>query len=213
MQGGNGLVLDRFDGHRMKIRLEQHRCGRSCCAARTGAHHAPAAAAPRAPTVAVGGPSSARTRTPQAQPSRVAAARRTPRTDRAEAAVPRRDDLADATRQPETPILRDQQRWSYAPSGLLLALALREAELGTMMPHGRRSPFHRLQFDDVPFGIADVTPRHARRRRHGNGHDVTDRRSTVRQDLRAGGGDGVHGERDVREAWPVRESHDLCRWF
>ena len=34
----------------------------------------------------------------------------------------------------------------------------------------------------------------------------------LRQDLLAGGGDGVHGERDVREAWPVRKSH-ACRWF
>jgi len=48
----------------------------------------------------------------------------------------------------ETPTLRDRRRWSYAPCGLLLALALkRPYTVGTMMSHGRRSPFHRLQPD------------------------------------------------------------------
>ena len=122
------------------------RCGRSCCAARTVAHQAAGATEPRARTVGVDEPSSERTRTPRARSLPVAAGRRTLRTGHAKAFVLRRDDLADATPQLETPTLRDQRRWSYAPCGLLLALALkRPYTVGTMMPHGRRSPFHRLE--------------------------------------------------------------------
>src|SRR5262245_2286434 len=56
-------------------------------------------------------------------PLLLAVARRTRESDRATGGAPRQRALVDATRRSETPTLRDRRRWSYAPCGLLLALA------------------------------------------------------------------------------------------
>src|SRR5438309_691440 len=91
-------------------------------------------------------PSGVLTHTPRGGPSPAAAARRTVEIDRATAAVPHPRGPLDVKWRLETPTLRDRQRWSYAPCGLLLALAQRgRFTVGTMMPHGRRSPFHRME--------------------------------------------------------------------
>src|SRR6266542_3547061 len=50
------------------------------------------------------------------------------RSDSLRAAVSHLPGPLDARWQPETQTLRDRQRWSYAPCGLLLALAFNEAD-------------------------------------------------------------------------------------
>ena len=153
MQRGNRLLLDRLhrDGVNLLIAM---RFQQALCVGAIGlvasdvavARRARATAAPCGRTAGAGAPSGVRTRTPRSTTVAGGCCAKNAGTGRGTDAVPHQRGRGDARSRPERRTLRDRRRWSYAPSGLLLAVALkRPYTAGTMMPHGRRSPFHRPQ--------------------------------------------------------------------
>ena len=117
------MVLDECP-HSAPLRARlSRRCGPSLLRRTRGL----ATAEPYGRVVRVGAPSDATSRTPQAARSPAVVAPSTEGIGRATGVSLCRCSPLDVRSQLETPTLRDRWRWSYAPCGLLLALALREA--------------------------------------------------------------------------------------